>query len=179
MLSALIDEGLATYRLLDTGNPLIQNMEKIENAPFGSSQMVKNLLEVFLIKLLRHTDVLARATHTALVVKDDDAPYTLRDILACLHAQIYGSITLSELARQVGKSESTIKQLFARHMGEGVIRYYTRQKIAEAKRLIRREEYNMTQISDLLHFNTPQYFSTCFKRTVHMSPQEYKKSILH
>ena len=35
------------------------------------------------------------------------------------------------------------------------------------------------KIAALLQFDTPQYFSICFKRFVHMSPQEYKKSILH
>ncbi len=32
--------------------------------------------------------------------------------------------------------------------------------------------------TSLLPFDTPWYFSSCFKRYVHMLPQEYKRSIL-
>lgn len=56
--------------------------------------------------------------------------------------------------------------------------YYNFLKIEEAKRLIREGNCNFGQIATLLQFDTPQYFSMCFKRFVHMSPQEYKKSIL-
>ena len=33
---------------------------KLESSPYGSNQMTKNLLEVFLIRLCRHTDVLTK-----------------------------------------------------------------------------------------------------------------------
>ena len=48
----------------------------------------------------------------------------------------------------------------------------------QAKRLIREGPCNMAQISDLLHFDNPQYFSKCFKAFTNMTPSEYKTSIL-
>ena len=51
LLSLLFREGLSTYRMEEKNNPLIPRIEKIENAPFGGSQMTKNLLEIFLISL--------------------------------------------------------------------------------------------------------------------------------
>ena len=51
LLSDIFSEGLACYRLIDASNPLLQRMEVIPDAPFGGSQMVKNLLEIFLLKL--------------------------------------------------------------------------------------------------------------------------------
>ena len=67
---------------------------------------------------------------------------------------------------------------FSLYRSGGIIHYYNSLKIEEAKRLIREGSYNFGQIAAALQFDTPQYFSMCFKRFVHMSPQEYKKSIL-
>lgn len=91
---------------------------------------------------------------------------------------MYGTLTVAEVARRLGKSESTVKNLFSLYRSGGIINYYNSLKIEEAKRLIREGNCNFGQIAALLQFDTPQYFSMCFKRFVHMSPQEYKKSIL-
>ena len=55
--------------------------------------------------------------------------------------------------------------------------YYNELKIQEAKKLIRQGQYNISQISDLLGFDSPQYFSRCFKKFVRMTPREYQQSI--
>ena len=78
----------------------------------------------------------------------------------------------------LSKSESTVKSLFALYCGEGIMHYYNSLKIKEARKLIREGNYNISQISDLLHFDNPQYFSKCFKRFSNMTPREYKASIM-
>ena len=58
------------------------------------------------------------------------------------------------------------------------MKYCSERKMKEAKKLIREGTYNFAQISNLLHFDTPQYFSKCFKKYTNMTPSEYMKSIL-
>lgn len=60
LLSMLMAEGMSCFQLEDARNPLQQKLKKIEPSPFGSSQMTKNLLEIFLIKLCRNTDVVTK-----------------------------------------------------------------------------------------------------------------------
>ena len=136
-------------------NTLLQKLKVIDPSPFGSSQMTKNMLEIFLIKLCRNTE-----------------------ILDYLKDHIYGKVTLKELAKHLEKSESSVKQLFAQYREGGIIRYYNELKIKEARRLIREGNYNTTQISDMLQFDNPQYFSKCFKTVMNMTPSEYKISIM-
>ena len=85
---------------------------------------------------------------------------------------------MQDVATKLGKSESTVKQLFAGYRKDGIIKYYNGLKIKEARRLIREGKYNMTQIADMLHFDNPQYFSKCFKAYCNMTPREYKASIM-
>ena len=178
LLSMLFREGLSAYQLVDKRNPLLQRLEKVDDPPFGSSQMTKNLLEIFLISLHRNTDVLAKRSRYHYKINGVDIPLQVKEILDLLEKNVYGSLTVEEIAKAVNKSVSTVKNLFSLYREGGVIRYYNYLKIEEAKKLIREGKLNFTQISSLLQFDTPQYFSICFKRFVHMSPQEYKKSIL-
>lgn len=179
LLSTLFTEGLSCYRLEDERNPLLQKLKKITPSPFGSSQMTKNLLEIFLIKLCRNTDVVTKEMRQSYVIDGVDVPYNVKEILDYLQDNIYGKITISDIAKHVDKSESTVKQLFSQYRENGIIKYYNSLKIKEARRLIREGHYNMTQISDMLHFDNPQYFSKCFKIFTNMTPSEYKLSIMN
>lgn len=178
LLSTLFSEGLSCYQLEDEHNPLLQKLKVIEPSPYGSSQMTKNLLEIFLIKLCRNTDVVTKEMRQSYLIDGVDVPYNVKEILDYLKEHIYGKVTIKDLAKQLDKSESTIKQLFAHYREGGIIRYYNALKIKEARRLIREGNYNMTQISDMLQFDNPQYFSKCFKAVTNMTPSEYKQSIL-
>lgn len=178
LLSMLFAEGLSCYKLADETTPLLPTLERIWDAPFGASQMTKNLLEVFLIRMYRHTDVLSKRMRMTHVIDGVDIPQSVKEIIDLLHANIYGSLTVADIAAAVGKSESTVKQLFARYHKNGIIRYYNSLKIGEAKKLIREGSCNFTQIAELLHFDTPQYFSKCFKAFTGRTPSEYKASII-
>ena len=178
ILSLLFREALSAYEMVDKRNPLIQKLKKIENPPFGGSQMTKNLLEVFLISLHRSTDVLAKRKRYQYKVDGIDIPYQVKELVDLLHASVYKKLTVGDIARELGKSVSTVKGLFELYRQGGIMNYYNSLKIEEAKRLIRRGEYNFSEIASLLQFDTPQYFSICFRRYARMSPQEYKRSIL-
>ncbi len=178
LLSMIFTEGLSCFRMVDEHNPLLQKLEKISPAPFGSCQMTGNLLEVFLIKLQRSTDVVAKKLRQSYVIDGVDLPYHVKEILDYLKANVYGKVTIQDVAQHLGKSQSTVKHLFSLYRKSGIIKYYNELKIKEARKLIREEKYNMTQISELLHFDNPQYFSKCFKSCTNMTPSEYKASIM-
>lgn len=178
LVAMLFREGLSAYRLVDEKNPLIQNLKKVENAPFGSSQMTKNLLEIILIRLHRNTNVLAKKSRYHYKVNGVDIPFDVKEIVDILNENVYKKLTVSDVAKAVNKSQSTVKNLFASYSEGGIIKYFNYLKIEEAKRLIRENKYNFTQISSMLSFDTPQYFSQCFKKITKMSPLEYKNSII-
>ena len=100
------------------------------------------------------------------------------NIFSKFKESVYEKISIKDVAYAVGKSESSVKQLFARYRKNGIMRYFNHLKIKEAKKLIKEGRYNITQISDMLHFDNPQYFAKCFKHFTNMTPSEYKASIL-
>ena len=178
LLSMLMSEGLACFQLEDPRNPLLQTLKVQPDAPFGGFQMIRNLLEIFLISLYRHRETLTKQSRQSLHIDGVDVNFEIRELLDILHQNIYGKLIIEDIARQVGKSESTVKSLFARFQPGGIMRYYNHLKIREAKRLIRESRYTFAQIAELLCYDSAQYFSKCFKASTHMTPTEYQRSIV-
>lgn len=178
LLSMLFSEGLSCFQLVDPHNPLLQRLEKMPDAPFGSEQMIKNLLEIFLIKLWRHKETVTKKSRQNFRINGIDIPTDVKEILDYIDEHIYDKLNVPAIAKALGKSESTIKNLFSIYHSGGIMQYCNSQKIREAKKLIREGRYNFTQVSTLLHFDTPQYFSKCFKKFTNMTPSEYKSSII-
>jgi len=178
LLSMLMSEGLSCFRLEDPSNPLLQKLCILPDAPFGSFQMIRNLLEIFLISLYRHRESVTKKSRQSVHIDGVDVNFEIRELLDVLNANIYGKLTIAEIARKVGKSESTVKTLFSRFQPGGIMQYYNNLKIREAKRLIRENRHTFAQIAELLCFDSPQYFSKYFKKLTHMTPKEYKHSIL-
>ena len=79
------------------------------------------------------------------------------------------------LMRKMGKSESAINERFALYQTGGIIHYYNSLKIDEAKRLIREGNYNFIEISDMLCFESSQYFARIFKKETGKTPTEFRK----
>ena len=178
LLSMLFEEGLSCFQLEDPHNPLLQRLEKLPDAPFGSAQMVKNLLEIFLIKLWRHKDTLTKKSRQNYRVNGIDIPADVKELLDYVEQHLYDKLNVSIIARDMGKSESTVKNLFALYQSGGIMNYCNSRKIKDARRLIREGNHNFVQIANMLQFDTPQYFSKCFKKFTNMTPSEYKRSII-
>ncbi len=177
-LSMLIEEGLSCYSMVDQKNPLLQQLIKLDSAPFGSSQMTKNLLECLLIGLSRHKDSLDKKERYNYMFDGATIPHDVKEIIDFLENNVYAKLSIDKIADLLGKSPSTIKKTFSSFKKHGIMDYFNRLKIKEAKRLIREKNYNFSQVSDMLGFDTPQYFSIVFKKYTKMSPKEYKDSIL-
>ena len=173
-----MSEGLSCFRLEDPSNPLLQKLRIQSDAPFGGFQMIRNFLEIFLISLYRHREIFTKKSRESIHIDGVDVNFEIRELLDVLNQNLYGKLTIEDIARQVGKSQSTVKTLFARFQPGGIMRYYNHLKIREAKRLIRKNRHTLAQIAELLCYDSAQYFSKCFKASTHMTPTEYKRSIL-
>ena len=178
LLSMLFSEGLSALRLVDDKNPLLQSLVKIEDSPIGASQITKNLLEIFLVKLRRNKEMLTKNKRRSYRINGVDIPYELKAMLDYLEENIERKLTIANVAEHFGKSESAVKNLFSTYQDGGIIKYFNTLKVNEAKKLIREANFNMSQIADRLGFDNPQYFSKFFRMHTGMSPSEYKTSII-
>ena len=55
--------------------------------------------------------------------------------------------------------------------------YFGGLKIKEAKKLLRKEDLSVSRISDMLSYSSIHNFSRSFKKSVGISPTDYRKKI--
>ncbi len=148
------------------------------DADFGSEQMVKILLESLLISVIRNNrenDLQSNFTKNSSLKNNDQL--LANEIVNLLKKNLYTNINLSMVCEKMSLSKSYVEKIFKKTIGYGVMGYYNLLRVDEAKRLISEEQYNFTQIANLLHFGSIHYFSRIFKQITHMSPSEYAKSV--
>ena len=96
------------------------------------------------------------------------------EIAGILEENIYGKITISQIAKTCKVSAATIKSCFVEFAGCGVHKYFLNIKIRAAIEMLK-NGMTVNEVSDKLQFSNPNYFSYVFKRETGTSASTYKK----
>ncbi len=84
-------------------------------------------------------------------------------------------LSLAEIAEHLNISTGYLSLVFRRFTGTTLSDYIAWVKIEHAKELIDSHQYLMYEISDMLGFENPYYFSRVFKKVTGISPRNYEK----
>ena len=146
-------------------------------SPFGSLQLLECYLTEFLLTLKRSDeDTVSTATRT-----EDSRTLAHSSIVELiidyLNEHIGDNVTHADLCSNFYMGKTQLCALFSEHCGEGPIEYYSKLKIARAKKLLL-EGASVSKISDTLGYSSIHCFSRAFKKAVGVSPIEYKRKIL-
>lgn len=146
-----------------------------EDAPYGGQQMLKTYLEQFLIMLIRKEQQLANPQ--VFPTKESMENHLVLQIMQLIEANVNEKLSIEDICRKLKYSKTYLSKIFKAATGYTMVHYINELKIKKAKKLIREENHNFSQISDLLAFENPHYFSRVFKRITSMSPSEYRSSV--
>lgn len=177
ILSSLIGEGLSAFEPL-TPKPPIMGMKERENPPFAAVQMTFNLLEQFLVALLRRSETaIHRESRSVSRIERSSYPEDIYQILIFLEENVANKLSVEEIAEHFHMSVNTIKKHFSECVHCGMIEKFNDMKLQHAKVLIRERNLNFTEIADVLGFSSVHYFSRLFKLKTGMTPTEYLNSV--
>lgn len=149
------------------------DMKKRDTYPFGADQLIKNLLEYLLIKLIRTNSSLQQNN----LLNIDNIPNLLFEIQTYINNNYEQKINIGELCFLFGTNKTTLCSLFKEYLNCTVMDYVNRLKIRMAKIKMREGKENFTQISEWLNFSSVHYFSKVFKQHENLTPSQYIKSI--
>ena len=174
MLSSIVHEAESTFFIPKNEIRFIP-LEKKPTAPIGGEQMIKTYLELFLITLARV--IINKNEVLILPTQEDMETQLVQEIKAYLKQNLSGKLRIEDVCRTLGYSKTYLCQIFSAQTSQTIMRYYNVKKIEYAKKLIREGAYNVTQISNMLSFDNPQYFSRVFKRISGITPTEFMNSL--
>lgn len=105
---------------------------------------------------------------------DASKAYLLSNAIAYIKAHFAEDISVADIAAFCQCSVSGISHLFTKNMHQNIRTYINRLRIEEAKRLIETQKHNFTEIAYQCGYSDPNYFSNVFRKTVGLTPSEYR-----
>lgn len=87
-------------------------------------------------------------------------------------------LSIKKVANKVHLSHTYFSRLFKKELGVSFVEYVTNVRIKRAKWLLGNTNDSIESIAEQVGFNTPNYFSSIFKKHVDASPSEYREKHL-
>lgn len=145
-----------------------------ENAMFGATQLMIQYICELLIMIIR-CDIYS--SYSKLVHSRMDTNTSVKALVEYMKDNITRMITMDELASFARVSSIAVNRMFRSHLSCTPMKYFIKLKTEEAKKHLRENNYNVTQISEILGYANVHYFSKQFKKETGMSPTEYMSSV--
>ena len=145
-------------------------LHEMDNKEDGCEMICQDILEVLLVKLVRMASVSLHIT--------TKAPSKNKECVAAkryLDENFRESISLDQLAAVTHINKYYLAHAFQKEYNISPINYLLRRRINESKALLTSTDHSLTQISELVGFSSPSYFSQSFRRIEGMSPIEYRR----
>lgn len=140
-----------------------------ENNPFGVMN-AKMILERLMLQCLTLRQDLNREIGSY--------SETLQKAQEYIAANLSAKLTVKQVADALFLSPSKLQKLFQKELHISIGRYIREQLMYLAEREVRRGEYSIGELSNLLGFCDQFYFSRCFSETYGMSPRSYRKQFV-
>lgn len=106
-------------------------------------------------------------------------PRLKRDTIAKIHyareilqARLENPPLLSELAQQVGVSETTLQKGFQIQFGTTVFSYLTNQRMQRAHQLLQNSDFTVAEVANIVGYSHLGHFAAAFKRKFGVTPKE-------
>lgn len=101
----------------------------------------------------------------------------VKKVLDFIYTNYNQKIQIDDLTKEIGLCRSEVCKIFKEKLHSTFTEFLTKYRIEKAIELLSSNEINVTQISDLVGFNSSSYFTQIFKQFFNMTPLEYRKTI--
>jgi len=98
----------------------------------------------------------------------------IRSCLQIIDEFIKENLTMDFLSSKVGYTPYYLSSLFQKEMSISVSCYIKKKKIEYAQVLLQNSSKSIAEISDYLHFSSPSYFISVFKKEIGMTPKKFR-----
>ena len=172
ILAEIIKEARTVY-LPPYNVPNVKNMKKRKSFAFGADLLIRDYLQIFLVKCLRLTAQPTQHTQKHVALEKT----RIYEIKRYLDENYRQKITVEELCFLFNTNKTTLSAAFKRAFGITMIDYVNALRIEYTKSLLREGNHTLTQIADLLALSSVHYLTALFKKHTAMTPTEYLYTI--
>ena len=131
--------------------------------------LARSALHELLIQILRdHAAFISRRN------ANDAAPGRIERAIDWMKLHVTENFLIEDVAEQVGLGVARFHQLFVDATGLTPNAFRMRQRVSQAKHMLRSTEIPVTTLAIDLGFSSSQYFATVFKSLTGLTPIQYR-----
>ena len=121
-----------------------------------------------------HMGDMAAGAQAAETVKNTDMAATVQQVKSYIESNFQKHLTLDMIAGEFGYSKFYINRMFKQQMNTTIMDYLIQTRINRAKELLAKDMYTVKQISSMVGYSEPNYFTITFKKAEGVSPIKYR-----
>ena len=96
-------------------------------------------------------------------------------VVAYFNENYNSKISIDDYAESLHISTNWFIHNFKQYAGMSPVQYILSLRMVNAQSLLERTTYNIKEISEIVGYENPLYFSRVFKREIGKSPAQYRK----
>lgn len=108
-------------------------------------------------------------------VPESTYPEAVRNAIIFLRENYADTYNAAQTAAVVGLSQSHLRALFEKWLGESPKQFHTRCRIDQARRLLNEQHLPVAEVAFHVGFPDPHHFSRVFKQVMGVAPSHYNK----
>ncbi len=177
MLAEIIKEGRSVYEP-PYDIPYVKDMKKRRRFSYGADQLIKNYLQIFIIKCLRLLDSFEENEIPISEKAYQSTSLTqIGEIKQYLDANFKEKINIEELCFIFNTNKTTLSKEFKRIFGHTIIDYVNILRVEYTKQMLKKGSPSLTSIASELNISSVHYLTALFKKHEKITPTEYMKSV--
>ncbi len=139
---------------------------------YGQSELLRHLLSVLLLKLERLRQEQVVEVGDGKASGEDTAVFNT--FLHLLEMQYKETHLVADYADKMGITPRQLSRILQQLTGRSAKQLIDQRLILDAKRYLRHTNYSVKELSYLLGYKDPSYFSRVFRRLTGVSPKGYR-----
>jgi len=155
-----------------------EKIELLHEAYFKTQTIDPRRYDSMILLLETFADQLSRQADNLVIILDGSEPEAIAKARRLIHAKLDEPITLSELARVAGLSESHFCRTFKEVTKLTVTDYVTRARISAARKELLRPAARVSDIAFQVGFQSLSQFNRSFVKIVGCSPTKFREAEL-
>ncbi|SFH51051.1 helix-turn-helix domain-containing protein [Pisciglobus halotolerans] len=152
--------------------------ERYEARP-GYELLLKAMVLKLLVYLLRdEAAVPLQNSQLLLSTEDQEKQQLVAEAKFYIETRYMEDVSLNQMAQDLYTSPATLSRLFKDQLGDTPINYLIRFRLDKAKQMIENDRnISMKEVSQLIGYEDPFYFSKLFKKYFGLSPSLFAKQV--
>jgi signal transduction histidine kinase/CheY-like chemotaxis protein len=104
-----------------------------------------------------------------------EAQRLVHQAMAYIHENYSESLARRNIAEHLCVNEQYLSRCFSKEVGIGPMAYLSRYRIEQAKKLLEKGEFTITQVALEVGFSSQSYFSRLFQKEMGITPSAYQR----